>query len=129
MTTLTPICCFRFCLLVPASKEEMLDLSKSSLFGPLGIGCSTKRLLRPPSRDLEAIEPDAQIVLLLGIHQLLEMRVPVHAAINESVNLAKSKASKGSVGFVNAILRKVSAKSKEDWLDTVTAKMSQLDAL
>ena len=81
------------------------------------------------SRDLEAIEPDAQIVLLLGMHQLLEMRVPVHAAINESVNLAKSKASKGSVGFVNAILRKVSAKSKEDWLDTVTAKMSQLDAL
>lgn len=81
------------------------------------------------SRDLEAIEPDAQIVLLLGIHQLLEMRVPVHAAINESVNLAKSKASKGSVGFVNAILRKVAAKSKDDWLDTVTAKMSELDAL
>ena len=81
------------------------------------------------SRDLEDIESAARIVLLLGVHQLLEMRVPAHAAINESVNLAKTKASKGSVGFVNAILRKVSAKSKDDWLDIVTAKMSELDAL
>lgn len=81
------------------------------------------------SRDLEDIESAARIVLLLGVHQLLEMRVPAHAAINESVNLAKTKASKGSVGFVNAVLRKVSAKSKDDWLDIVTAKMSELDAL
>lgn len=81
------------------------------------------------SRGLEAIEPAAQIVLLLGVHQLLEMRVPIHAAINESVNLAKLKASKGSVGFVNAVLRKVSAKSKDEWLDIVTAKMGELDAL
>lgn len=81
------------------------------------------------SRKLEDIEVAAQIVLLLGVHQLLEMRVPVHAAINESVNLAKSKASKGSIGFVNAVLRKVSVKSKDDWLDVVTSKMSELDAL
>jgi len=81
------------------------------------------------SRQLSAVEPAAQIVLLLGIHQLLEMRVPAHAAINESVNLAKLKSSKGSVGFVNAILRKVSGKSKDDWLDVVTSRMSELDAL
>ena len=81
------------------------------------------------SRELGAIEPAAQIVLLLGVHQLLEMRVPVHAAINESVNLAKLKASKGSVGFVNAVLRKVSAKSKDEWLDIVTARLGELDAL
>lgn len=81
------------------------------------------------SRQLRDIEPAAQIVLLLGTHQLLEMRVPVHAAINESVNLAKSKASKGSVGFVNAVLRKISARSKDEWLDEVTAKLSEMDAL
>ena len=81
------------------------------------------------SRELSAIEPAAQLVLLLGVHQLLEMRVPVHAAINESVNLAKTKASKGSVGFVNAVLRKVAAKSKDDWLDVVTVKLPELEAL
>ena len=56
------------------------------------------------SRKIDDIEPDAQIVMVLGVHQLLEMRVPTHAAINESVNLAKMKASKGSVGVVNAAL-------------------------
>lgn len=71
------------------------------------------------SRKIEDVEPAAQIVLVLGVHQLLDMRVPTHAAINESVNLAKIKASKGSVGFVNAVLRKVSLKDRNQWLDAV----------
>ena len=81
------------------------------------------------SRKIDDIEPKAQIVLVLGVHQLLDMRVPVHAAINESVNLAKKKASKGSVGFVNAVLRKVAAKDKDDWIELVTAGLSDNDAL
>ena len=81
------------------------------------------------SRKIDEIEPDAQIVMVLGVHQLLEMRVPTHAAINESVNLAKVKASKGSVGFVNAVLRKIALKDKDDWIDTVTRGLSELDAL
>jgi 16S rRNA (cytosine967-C5)-methyltransferase len=63
------------------------------------------------------------------VHQLLEMRVPTHAAINESVNLAKAKASKGSVGFVNAVLRKIALKDKDDWIDSVTKGLSELDSL
>jgi 16S rRNA (cytosine967-C5)-methyltransferase len=81
------------------------------------------------SRKINDIEPEAQIVLVLGAHQLLEMRVPTHAAINESVNLAKTKASKGSVGFVNAVLRKIALKDKDDWIDLVTKGLSELDAL
>jgi 16S rRNA (cytosine967-C5)-methyltransferase len=81
------------------------------------------------SRKIDDIEPDAQIVLVLGVHQLLEMRVPTHAAINESVNLAKTRGSKGSVGFVNAVLRKIALKDKDDWIDLVTKGLSELDAL
>jgi 16S rRNA (cytosine967-C5)-methyltransferase len=88
-----------------------------------------KIIQQASSRDLSAIEPAALLVLLLGTHQLLDMRVPLHAAINETVNLAKAKASKGSVGFVNAVLRKVSANSKDAWIDLLTAKLSELDAL
>ncbi|CAB4623258.1 unannotated protein [freshwater metagenome] len=80
-------------------------------------------------RQLLDIEPAAQLVLLLGVHQLLEMRVPTHAAINETVNLAKAKANKGSVGFVNAVLRKVASKDKDDWIDAVTSKLPVLEAL
>ena len=81
------------------------------------------------SRKIDDIEPEAQIVMVLGVHQLLEMRVPTHAAINESVNLAKAKASKGSVGFVNAVLRKIALKDKDDWIDSVTKGLSELDSL
>ena len=81
------------------------------------------------SRKIDDIEPDAQILMVLGVHQLLEMRVPTHAAINESVNLAKAKASKGSVGFVNAVLRKIALKDKDDWIDSVTKGLSELDSL
>jgi 16S rRNA (cytosine967-C5)-methyltransferase len=81
------------------------------------------------SRKIDDVEPAAQIVLVLGVHQLLDMRVPTHAAINESVNLAKSKASKGSVGFVNAVLRKISLKSREQWLDTVLTSVSGNETL
>ena len=80
-------------------------------------------------RKIDDVEPDAQIVLVLGVHQLLDMRVPTHAAINESVNLAKSKASKGSVGFVNAVLRKVSLKDRSDWLESVQQGLSGSEAL
>jgi 16S rRNA (cytosine967-C5)-methyltransferase len=101
----------------------------------LAFGTIRNRLLyekiieQASSRSIDDIEPNALIVLLLGVHQLLDMRVPVHAAINESVNLAKAKSSKGSVGFVNAVLRKVSAKDRDEWIDIVSSKLSEQEAL
>jgi 16S rRNA (cytosine967-C5)-methyltransferase len=73
------------------------------------------------SRDTKSIDAHALIVLLLGAHQILGMRVPAHAAINESVNLAKEKASKSAVGFVNAVLRRISEKSLDQWIANVSA--------
>ncbi len=54
-------------------------------------------------------------VLRLGTYQLLYMsRVPVSAACNESVKLARRYGHKASAGFVNAILRKVSSEGLTD---------------
>ena len=58
-------------------------------------------------RSLEQIDPRALIVLRLGTHQLKQMRVPSHAAIYESVELAKKVVGKSTASFVNAILRKI----------------------
>ena len=58
-------------------------------------------------RSLEQIDPKALIVLRLGTHQLKQMRVPSHAAIYESVDLAKKVVGKSTASFVNAILRKI----------------------
>jgi 16S rRNA (cytosine967-C5)-methyltransferase len=79
------------------------------------------------SRESRTIDSHALIVLLLGAHQILGMRVPAHAAINESVNLAKQKASQSAAGFVNAVLRRVSERSREQWIDKVLESADSAD--
>ena len=122
-------------LLLPTLiKRAKLDSRDAAFVQELAFGTIRNWLLyekiieAASSRKIDDIEPDAQIVLVLGAHQLLEMRVPTHAAINESVNLAKTKASKGSVGFVNAVLRKIALKERDDWIDLVTKGLSELEA-
>jgi 16S rRNA (cytosine967-C5)-methyltransferase len=66
------------------------------------------------TRSLEDIDTKVLIALRLGVHQLKEMRVPSHAAINETVELAKRVAGKSTGGFVNALLRKIDDFSIED---------------
>lgn len=79
------------------------------------------------SREIRTIDSHALIVLLLGAHQILGMRVPAHAAINESVNLAKQKASQSAAGFVNAVLRRISERSREQWIDKVLESTDSVD--
>ncbi len=46
--------------------------------------------------------------LRLGVVQLLLMRTPAHAAINETVNMVKASVDVGLAGLVNAVLQKIS---------------------
>ncbi|WFA09813.1 16S rRNA (cytosine(967)-C(5))-methyltransferase RsmB [Tissierella sp. Yu-01] len=58
---------------------------------------------------LKKIHPAILEIIRLGIYQLVFMdRVPTSAAVNESVNLAKKYGHKGSIGFVNGVLRNIS---------------------
>ncbi len=70
---------------------------------------------RPTSR----IDGPVLDVLRLGTHQLLAMRVPPHAAADQTVALARSVAGSGAGGFVNAVMRRVSDRSLEQWQDEV----------
>ncbi len=63
---------------------------------------------------LKKIAPTIQEILRIGVYQIIFMdRIPNSAAVNESVKLAKKYGHKGSVGFVNAILRNIS-KNKDN---------------
>jgi 16S rRNA (cytosine967-C5)-methyltransferase len=75
------------------------------------------------SRMKSTLDSAVLIVLVLGTHQLLGMRVPAHAAINESVNLAKAKCPKSAVGFVNAVLRRVSEASRQTWVERISSSI------
>ena len=57
----------------------------------------------------------------LGVHQLFEMRVATHAAVSATVELARKVIGESKASFVNAILRKVSAQSLEEWMKPVLA--------
>ena len=61
-------------------------------------------------RQSEEITPDVRTLLRLGLYQLAYLdRVPDHAAVNETVDMA----GKRSRGFVNAILRAFLRSGKE----------------
>ncbi|GAB2633034.1 transcription antitermination factor NusB [Nocardioides ginkgobilobae] len=70
-------------------------------------------------RPLRRLAPVVLDVLRLGAHQLLAMRVPAHAAITTSVDLAREAAGRGAGGLVNAVLRRVSERDLDGWLAEV----------
>ena len=71
------------------------------------------------ARTLDRIEAAVLDLLRLGAHQLLGMRVPAHAAVSETVGLARERTGVGSGQFVNAVLRAVGRESLETWLDRI----------
>ncbi|MGO1167666.1 MAG: RsmB/NOP family class I SAM-dependent RNA methyltransferase [Janibacter sp.] len=58
-------------------------------------------------------------VLRLGTHQVLGMRVPEHAAADQSVGLARAVAGAGAAGLVNAVMRRVAERSLQEWRERV----------
>jgi len=57
-------------------------------------------------RPLESLDPAVRAALRLGLYQLLFLdRVPVYAAVDASVDLARG-AGRGAAGLVNAVLRR-----------------------
>lgn len=70
-------------------------------------------------RPLEKVGVTTLIVLRMGVHQLLNMRVPAHAALNQSVSLAREKIGAGPSSFINAVLRRVSERTPEEWYELI----------
>ena len=70
-------------------------------------------------RPIEKVGTTTLIVLRMGVHQLLNMRVPAHAALNQSVSLAREKIGAGPASFINAVLRRVSERTPEEWYELI----------
>ncbi|MGY2874921.1 16S rRNA (cytosine967-C5)-methyltransferase [Marmoricola sp. URHA0025 HA25] len=64
----------------------------------------------------QPLDEPVRNALRLGVHQLLSMRVPTHAAVDSSVELVKERIGRRPAGLVNAVLRKVAQRSLEEWL-------------
>ncbi len=78
-------------------------------------------------KPLRARDRDIEIILLLGLYQLLIMKTGAHAAVNETVSLAKAQQKPWARGLINAVLRTLireavelesdaSAQAYPDWI-------------
>jgi len=70
-------------------------------------------------RGVETIDETTIDVLRLGVYQALHMRVPPHAVVDQSVQLARSLGAGQAAGFVNAVLRSVTRQPRQHWEDLV----------
>lgn len=80
-------------------------------------------------RSLDTLQPAVVDVLRLGAHQLLGMRVPTHAAVAATVDLAASAIGERVTGLVNAVLRKVAQRDLDGWLDALVGEAEGIGAV
>lgn len=67
-------------------------------------------------RSWDSVDTGIVDIARLGVHQLFEMRVPTHAAVSATVELARKVLGESKATYVNALLRKVSARPLDDWI-------------
>ncbi|QCB98073.1 rRNA small subunit methyltransferase B [Arthrobacter sp. PAMC25564] len=82
-----------------------------------GQGTYDTILARCVDRPLDQLDPAILDALRIGVHQLVAMRVPAHAALDQTVGLARAVIGAGPSALINAVLRKVSAHTLEEWLE------------
>ena len=75
-------------------------------------------------RDISKIHSVVLSVLEMGVHQHVAMRVSTHALVNESVNLVKASGMASVAGFTNAVMRRVTERSEQDWRQIVVEGIS-----
>ncbi|MFT6733238.1 MAG: 16S rRNA (cytosine967-C5)-methyltransferase [Polaribacter sp.] len=109
-----------------SSKDESqsrLAFAKQILFGSLRFYHEIKGILdQLLDKPLKQKDTDIYCILISGIYQLKYLSVPDHAAISESVDLAKNINKKWAAGFINAVLRSFQRKNVE-----ITEKLSKAE--
>ena len=94
--------------LADAPKNTSTALVQELAYGTLRwyhqlLGVSALYLAKP----LKAKDGDIQALLSIGLYQLRHMRVPVHAAVDATVNAATALGKPWAKGLINACLRSV----------------------
>lgn len=106
--------------LATALTEHGSDLSVRDRAFVTELVQGTTRMRRAVDYALEPyvdrkLDPDVRSALRMGAHQILHLRTPPHAAVNDTVAVAPRRAR----GLVNAVLRKV-ATSDLEWPNEAT---------
>lgn len=101
-----------------ASKLEERDraLVTELLYGTIRMqGKHDWVLSQISDRPWSEVDPGIVDICRLGVHQIHEMRIPDHAAVAATVEVARKRVGESKASFVNALLRSVTRKSIEEW--------------
>lgn len=71
---------------------------------------------RPP----QSIDAPVRDLLRLGAYQALRTRVPAHAAVATTVDLAKATGNARAAGFLNAVMRRIARDDWDSWVDRLS---------
>lgn len=107
--------------------EKDVGLISQIVYGVITWKLTLNTILEKYSKiKLKKISPWIINILRMGIYQIIFLdKIPKHACVDESVKLSKKYGNKGSIGFVNAVLRKVS-KSDYDELFKIENKIEKI---
>jgi 16S rRNA (cytosine967-C5)-methyltransferase len=110
-------------LALPALLNERGITGRDAAFATeLAYGTSRSRglldaiIAKAADRPVERIDQVLLDLLRLGAYQLLRTRVDAHAAVSTTVEQAGIEFDSVRAGFVNAVLRAISARDEQEWL-------------
>ncbi len=112
-------------------RDRKLDTRDAALATELAYGASRARGLLDAviesgaGRAVADIDGGLLDILRLGAYQLLRTRVAPHAAVATSVDLTRAEFGDNKAGFVNAVLRRVSEKTSEQWVEKLAPSADQ----
>lgn len=111
--------------------QAKIPVSERKLFTALCLGSLrqyhrldvlAKQLLRSPLKSKDA---DVYALIIIGLYQLCSMRVPDHAAIDQSVDAARNLRKAWSTKLINGVLRNFLR--RRDQLETALAGSAEFD--
>ena len=114
-------------LLPQALNSSKLDERDKSLITELFYGTIRMQgkhdwvLAQISDRPWTEVDPGIIDICRMGVHQIHEMRIPNHAAVASTVEVARKRLGESKASFVNALLRNVTRKSQEDWFLPLSA--------
>ena len=80
-------------------------------------------------RPWSEVDPGIVDICRLGVHQIHEMRIPDHAAVAATVEVARKRIGESKASFVNALLRSVTRKSIGDWFSPLEMITDSVDRM
>src|SRR6187431_3025690 len=78
-------------------------------------------------RDIATLDDPVRWSLWLGAHQALSMRVPPHAAVSETVDIARRHGGPRVAPLVNAVMRRIVERKAEAWIALVAPANTRED--